>query len=71
MSIVGSAAVVILPGGLGLRELGLTGFMSQVIPAGVAAALAIAFRISIATIEVLFALGVILLARPVEARRNG
>lgn len=58
-SIVASAAVLIVPGGLGLRELGLTGFMSTVIPAGVAAALAVAFRISIATIEVLFALALI------------
>lgn len=63
-SIVVSSAVVFLPGGLGLRELGLTGLLADVIPAGVAAALAVAFRISIAAVEVLWALLVIALVRP-------
>ena len=59
-----SAAVVILPGGLGVRELGLTALMGEVIPPGVAAALAVAYRVAIATIEVLWSLGVILILRP-------
>jgi uncharacterized membrane protein YbhN (UPF0104 family) len=66
-SIVASAAVVILPGGLGLRELGMTGLLSDLIPTGVAAALAIAFRISILTIELLWAAGLILFVRPAAA----
>ena len=63
-SIVASAAVVFLPGGLGLRELGMTGLMSGLLPTAVAAALAIAFRVSILTIELLWALGLILFVRP-------
>jgi uncharacterized membrane protein YbhN (UPF0104 family) len=63
-SIVASAAVVIVPGGLGVRELGLTALMGEVIPPGVAAALAVAYRLAIATIEVLFSLGLILILRP-------
>jgi hypothetical protein len=70
-SIVVSAAVVFLPGGLGLRELGLTGLMSDLIPTGVAAALAIAFRISILTIELLWATGLILFVRPSGAVAEG
>jgi hypothetical protein len=69
-SIVASAAVVILPGGLGLRELGLTALMSEVIPAGVAAALAIAYRIAIAIVEVVWSLAVIVLLRPRVVRAD-
>jgi uncharacterized membrane protein YbhN (UPF0104 family) len=67
-SIVASGAVVIVPGGLGVRELGLTALMGEVIPPGVAAALAVAYRVAIATIEVLWSLGVILILRPGRAR---
>jgi uncharacterized membrane protein YbhN (UPF0104 family) len=63
-SIVASAAVVIVPGGLGVRELGLTALMGEVIPPGVAAALAVAYRIAIATIEVVWSLLVIAILRP-------
>jgi uncharacterized membrane protein YbhN (UPF0104 family) len=63
-SIVASAVVVVVPGGLGLRELGLTALMSEVMPAGVAAALAIAYRLAIASIEVLWSLGAVALLRP-------
>jgi uncharacterized membrane protein YbhN (UPF0104 family) len=63
-SIVASAAVVFLPAGLGLRELGMTGLLAGLIPTGVAAALAVAFRVSIMSIEILWALGLILLVRP-------
>jgi uncharacterized membrane protein YbhN (UPF0104 family) len=67
-SIVASAAVVILPGGLGVRELGLTALLGDVIAPAVAAALAVAYRVAIATIEVLWSLGVILILRPGRAR---
>jgi hypothetical protein len=63
-TIVASAAVVVLPAGLGLRELGLTALMSEVIPAGVAAALAIAYRLAISAVEVLWSLAAIALLRP-------
>jgi hypothetical protein len=63
-SIVASAVVVFLPAGLGLRELGMTGLLAGLIPTGVAAALAVAFRVSIMSIEILWALGLILLVRP-------
>lgn len=70
-SIVASSAVVVVPGGFGLREIGLTELLGRgdVMPIGVAAPLAIAFRISIATIEVLWAAAVIALVRlrPTEA----
>lgn len=58
-SIVASAAVVFLPAGLGLRELGMTGLLAGLMPTGVAAALAVGFRISILTIEIVWALAVI------------
>jgi hypothetical protein len=65
-SIVASSAVVIVPGGFGLREIGLTEMLSrgEVMPIGVAAPLAIAFRVTIATIEVAWAALVIALIRP-------
>lgn len=63
-SIVASAMVVFLPAGLGLRELGMTGLLADVVPTAVAAALAVAFRVSILTIEILFAVGIILFVRP-------
>ena len=58
-SIVASAAVVFLPAGLGLRELGMTGLLAGLMPTAVAASLAVGFRISILTIEILWALAVI------------
>jgi hypothetical protein len=67
-SIVASAAVVIVPGGLGVRELGMTALMPPAIPAGVAAALAVAYRLAIATIEVLWSLVLILVLRPRSGR---
>ena len=67
-SIVVSAAVVFLPAGLGLRELGMTGLLSDLIPTAVAAALAIAFRISILAVEVLWAVGLIVFVRPAPER---
>jgi uncharacterized membrane protein YbhN (UPF0104 family) len=58
-SIVASAAVVFLPAGLGLRELGMTGLLAGLMPTAVAASLAVGFRVSILTIEILWALAVI------------
>ena len=62
-SIVASAAVVFLPAGLGLRELGMTGLMAGLLPTAVAAALAVGFRVSILTIEILWAVAVLLVTR--------
>ncbi|HEV8635510.1 MAG TPA: hypothetical protein VG370_14890 [Chloroflexota bacterium] len=70
-SIVASAAVVFLPGGLGLRELGMTGLMSGLIPTGVAAALAIVFRVSILTIELIWAASLILFVPTAGGERGG
>jgi hypothetical protein len=67
-SIVASAAVVVVPGGLGVREVGMTALMGDDVPRGVAATLAVAHRVAIALIEVAWSLGVILLLRPRRAR---
>ncbi len=67
LSIVGSALVVIVPGGLGLRELGFTTLLSDVVPAGVAAAVAIGLRITVIMMELLWAAGVLLIVRPPRA----
>jgi uncharacterized membrane protein YbhN (UPF0104 family) len=72
-SIVGSALVLVLPGGLGLRELGMAALLSGDMPVGVVAALAVALRIATAAIDVLWALAVIALVRSprVEAVHAG
>ncbi len=54
-SVLIGGLVWILPGGLGLRELGLTALMASFIPPPIGIALAIAYRITTTTLDVLWA----------------
>jgi uncharacterized membrane protein YbhN (UPF0104 family) len=65
-SILAASAVLVLPGGLGLRELTLVGLLGDQIPPAVAAALALAFRVAMSIIEAVWALVVLLLVKPRE-----
>jgi uncharacterized membrane protein YbhN (UPF0104 family) len=63
-SILAASAVLVLPGGLGLRELTLVGLLGDQISPAVAAALALAFRVTMSIIEAVWALVVLVLVRP-------
>ena len=63
LSIVGSAIVVIVPGGLGLRELGFTTLLADIVPVGIAATLAIGLRVTVVMMELLWAAGVLAFVR--------
>lgn len=63
-SIVLSSLVLVLPSGLGLRELGFVGMTGGFLPPGVATALAVGLRVVAALLDVVWALVAIVLSRP-------
>jgi uncharacterized membrane protein YbhN (UPF0104 family) len=65
-SILAASAVLVLPGGLGVRELTLVGLLGDQVPPAVVAALALAFRVAMSIIEAVWALLVLMLVRPRE-----
>jgi hypothetical protein len=70
-SVVLSSLVLVLPAGLGLKELSFVGLLGAAVPAGVAAALAIGLRLSTAIVDVVWALAVIVVLRPRPAEAIG
>lgn len=69
LSILVGSLFVVIPSGLGVREVTLVGLLDAVVPVGVASALAVAFRVTISVLEVLWAAGVLATTRePAESR---